>query len=183
VDRVYHVELEILYFMLPSLLNNNQNSFRELSGKVHVSVPSKSRGRSRLCTLRNLPWSEFWLVLKSRSITKKRISSSISYIMSGFFIRYKSGYYPLQRINFRYNGHKTVTKKIKKKKILQTYAEFNCLSRAIFKIQNGDVFHVLHAVKVVLHIIQLKSWKIVKPPFWSRFRRSQGRFVLRKTPA
>ena len=39
MDRVYHVEREILYFMLPSLLNNNQNSFQELSGKVHVSVP------------------------------------------------------------------------------------------------------------------------------------------------
>ena len=42
MDRVYHVELEILYFMLPSLLNNNQNSFQELSGKVLYLTARKS---------------------------------------------------------------------------------------------------------------------------------------------
>ena len=34
MDRVYQIELEILYSVLPSLLNNSQNSFQELSGKV-----------------------------------------------------------------------------------------------------------------------------------------------------
>jgi hypothetical protein len=34
VDRVYQVELEILYFMLPSLLNNSENSLQEPSGQV-----------------------------------------------------------------------------------------------------------------------------------------------------
>ena len=34
VDKVYQIELEILYSVLPSLLNNSQNSFQELSGKV-----------------------------------------------------------------------------------------------------------------------------------------------------
>ncbi len=42
MDRVYHVELEIIYFMLPSLLNNSQNSFQELSGKVLYLTAQKS---------------------------------------------------------------------------------------------------------------------------------------------
>jgi hypothetical protein len=34
MDRAYQVELEILYFMLPSLLNNSKNSPQERSGQV-----------------------------------------------------------------------------------------------------------------------------------------------------
>ena len=34
MNGVYNIELEILYSVLPSLLNNSQNSFQELSGKV-----------------------------------------------------------------------------------------------------------------------------------------------------
>ena len=45
MERVYQVELEILYFMLPSLLNNSQNSFQELSGKVtYMSVSPQNPG-------------------------------------------------------------------------------------------------------------------------------------------
>jgi hypothetical protein len=42
VDSVYKVELEILYSILPSLLNNSQNSHQERSGKAAVldGVPS-----------------------------------------------------------------------------------------------------------------------------------------------
>ena len=42
-------------------------------------------------------------------------------------------------VNVRYNGHKTVTIIKKKNLLVQPYAEFNCLSRAIFKIQNGQM--------------------------------------------
>jgi hypothetical protein len=31
---MYQAELEVLYSILPSILNNSQNSFQELSGKV-----------------------------------------------------------------------------------------------------------------------------------------------------
>jgi hypothetical protein len=34
MDEGNQVELEILYFMLPSLLNNSQNSLQEGSGQV-----------------------------------------------------------------------------------------------------------------------------------------------------
>ncbi len=41
MDRVYQIELEILYSLLPSLLNNSRNSFQELSGKVLYLTASK----------------------------------------------------------------------------------------------------------------------------------------------
>ncbi len=41
--------------------------------------------------------------------------------------------------HIRYNGSKTVTTFFLKYWSLQPYAEFNCLSRAIFKIQNGQI--------------------------------------------
>ncbi len=41
MDMVYQIELEILYSLLPSLLNNSQNSFQKLSGKVLYLTASK----------------------------------------------------------------------------------------------------------------------------------------------
>ena len=34
MDKLYQVELEILYCIIPSLLNNTQNSLQERSGQV-----------------------------------------------------------------------------------------------------------------------------------------------------
>ena len=45
VDRVYQVELEILYFKLPSLLNNSQNSPQECSGQVQYLTACKVSNR------------------------------------------------------------------------------------------------------------------------------------------
>ena len=43
VDSVYKVELEILYSILPSLLNNSQNSRQERTGKVLYLTVCKVR--------------------------------------------------------------------------------------------------------------------------------------------
>ena len=38
MDRVYQVELEIVYFMQPSLLNNSQNSLQGCTTRLAKSV-------------------------------------------------------------------------------------------------------------------------------------------------
>jgi hypothetical protein len=42
---MYQVELEILYFMLPSLLNNFQNSLQERSGQVQYFTANKEQSQ------------------------------------------------------------------------------------------------------------------------------------------
>ncbi len=46
VAMVYEVELEVLYFMLPSLSNNSENSLQERSGQVLYLTGCKVSNRS-----------------------------------------------------------------------------------------------------------------------------------------